>query len=240
MVANRKQIEQIVYDVFDALDPTGKNTNKYKEIFSSMDDKKFEKFMKDFLKNDHEIFSFDVTEYENDLRMENCEKAAKILGVPLMEYVFMPHLTMDKSRVISSKEKCLVGYFNVKRTQQFLYKKNGISISNEKKSAMTGQVVDKDKNSRDSDVEACFLVALGADKILQELHGPRADDHVMKEEMNKDIATKGYVLLDELTNLPTNKTTLMTLNTYLLGMGLDSDLITTNYILPKVAKELMK
>lgn len=237
-VVNRTQIETMIYDTFDALDPTGKNTNKYREIFRAMDDKTFERYMKDLLKDNHENFVLDVTEFENSVKMEYCEKAAKVLGIPLMEHVFMPHLTMDKKHVISTKEKCLVGYFNIKRTQQFLFKKNGISVSNEKKSALTGQVINKDKNARDSDMEAFMLVSLGADKILQELHGPRSDDNTMKQEMNKSIATKGYVMLDELTNLPTNKTTLTTVNTYLLGMGIKSDLISDTYILPKLSSEI--
>ena len=240
MVANRSYIEKLVYDTFDALDPSGTNTNKYREMFSSMDDKQFEKFMKDFLKNDEENFTLDIVEFDHDLHMEYCEKAAKVLGIPLMEYVYMPHLTMDKSRTIVSKEKCLVGYINVKRTQQLLQKKNGLSVTNERRAALTGQVTDKDKNARDSDIEASMLVALGADKILQELHGPRSDDMVMKREMNNSIATKGYVMLDELTNLPTNKVTLNTVNTYLLCMGLKSDLVTDTYILPKTSAELFE
>lgn len=240
MVSNRKEIEQIIYDTFDALDPSGSNTAKYREMFIQMDDKKFEKFMKDFLKDDEENFVLDIVEFENDLRMENCEKAAKVLGIPLMEYVYMPHLTMDKKRVVVSKQKCLVGYINVKRTQQLLHKKNGISVSNEKVSALTGQVTNKDKNARDSDIEASMLVALGADKILQELHGPRADDHVMKRQMNQSISSKGYVILEELDNLPTNKVTLTTVNTFLLSMGLHSDLITPTYILPKTSAEIFE
>ena len=240
MVANRSYIEKLVYDTFDALDPSGTNTNKYREMFSSMDDKQFEKFMKDFLKNDEENFTLDIVEFDHDLHMEYCEKAANALGIPLMEYVYMPHLTMDKSRTIVSKEKCLVGYINVKRTQQLLQKKNGLSVTNERRAALTGQVTDKDKNARDSDIEASMLVALGADKILQELHGPRSDDMVMKREMNNSIATKGYVMLDELTNLPTNKVTLNTVNTYLLCMGLKSDLVTDTYILPKTSAELFE
>lgn len=240
MVTNRSYIEKIIYDTFDAIDPSRKNGDKYREMFASMDDKAFENFMKYFLNNDSENFALDITEFENDLKMENIEKAAKVLGVPLMEYVFMPHLTMDRSHVISTKEKCLVGYFNVKRTQQFLTKKNGISISNEKRSALTGQVVNKDKNARDSDIEAFMLVALGADKILAELNGPRADDHVMKREMVQSISSKGYVILDDLTNLSTNKVTLNTISTYLLGMGLKSDLISSTYILPKLSAELFE
>lgn len=238
MVANRQEIEQLIYDTFDAMDPTGMNTARYRKEFSSMDDKQFEKFMKSFLKDSNENFILELSEFENDLKMENMEKAAKVLGIPLYEYVYMPHLTMDKSNIVVSKEKCLVGYINVKRTQQLLHKKNGISVSNEKRSALTNQVTNKDKNSRDSDIEATLLVSLGADKILQELHGPRADDPVMKQEMMASIATKGYVSLDDLPNVPTNKVTLNTVNTYLIGAQLYSDLITSSYILPKTSQEL--
>lgn len=237
-VANRQYIEKLIYDTFDALDPSGTNSNKYKLLFSTMSDTEFEKYMKNFLKDDNEQFTLDIVEYEHDLKMEYCENAAKVLGIPLMEYVYMPHLTMDKKHVVVSKEKCLVSYINVKRTQQLLHKKNGISIANEKRSATTGQVVNKDKNARNSDIEASMLVSLGADKILQELHGPRADDPIMKQQMNQSIATKGYVMLEELENLPTNKVTLNTVNTYLLSMGLISDLVTPTYILPKTSEEL--
>jgi hypothetical protein len=240
VVENRAKIEQIVYDTFDALDPSGANTDKYKALFGQMNDTEFSKYMKEFLNDDNENFVLDIVEYEHGLDMNNIEKAAKVLGIPLMEYVYMPHLTMDKKHVVCSKEKCLVGYINVKRTQQLLHKKNGISVSNEKRSAMTNQVTDKDKNARDSDIEASLLVSLGADKILQEFHGPRSDDTIMKREMNQSIATKGYVQLDELDNSPTNKVTLNTVNTYLLSMGIKSDLISDTYILPKTSAELFE
>jgi hypothetical protein len=196
--------------------------------------------MKEFLESDEENFILDVVDFEHDLKMEYIEKAAKVINIPLMEYVFLPHLSMNKDKPVVTKEKCLVGYINVKRPQQLLYKKNGISISNEKTSALTGQVTGKDQNGQDSEMEASFLVSLGADKILQEFHGPRADDHTMKREMNESIATKGYVSLDDLTNLPTNKVTLNTVNTYLLGMMLKSDIVTDSYILPKTSEELFE
>ena len=239
-VTNRAYIEKLIYDVYDQLDPSGTNTEKMKALFQPMSDAQFEKYMKDFLANDDENFILDVVEFEHDLKMSYCENAAKVLNIPLMEYVYMPHLTMDKSKVIVSKEKCLVGFINVKRTQQFVHKKNGLSISNEKLSATTGQVVDKDKNARDSDIEASMLVSLGADKILQELHGPRADDPIMKREMNQSISTKGYVMLDELNNVSTNKVTLNTVNVYLLSMGIKSDLVSDSYILPKLSSELFE
>lgn len=207
-------------------------------MFSTMSNEKFAQYMKKFLADDTENFILDIVDFERDVKMEHCEAAAKVIGIPLMETVFMPHITMDKNNVVATKEKCLVGYLNVKRTQQMVQKKNAVSISNEKKSALTGQVVNKDKNARDTDIEASMLVALGADKILQEFHGPRSDDPVMKRQMNKSISTKGYVLLDELDNLPTNKVTLNTVNAFLLGAGIKSDLISDTYILPKTSEEL--
>jgi len=239
-VTNRAQIEKLIYDTFDALDPSGANSAKHQNALSSMDDKTFEKWMKDFLKNDNENFILDIVEFEQSLKMEQCEAAAKVLGIPLMEYVFMPHLTMDKSNVVVSKEKCLVGYINVKRTQQLLHKKNGLSVSNEKRSPLTGQVIGDDKNARDSDIEASMLVALGADKILRELHGPRADDPIMKRQMKQSISTKGFVMLDDLDDFSTNKVTLNTVNAFLLGMGLMSTLVTDTYILPETSKELFE
>jgi hypothetical protein len=239
MVKNRQYIEKLIYDTFDAIDPTGANTNKYKNQFEDMNDKDFESYMKSFLSDDSENFILDITEFEQSLKFEYCEAAAKVLGIPLMEYVYMPHLTMDKSNIVVSKEKCLVGYINVKRTQQLLHHKNGLSISNEKRSPLTGQVINDDKNAKDSDIEAAMLVALGAENILQELHGPRADDLVMQQQMNQSIASKGYVMLEELDNDKTNKVTLNTINTFLLSMGLKSDLISSTYILPKLQEELL-
>lgn len=237
-VVNRKYIEKIIYDVFDALDPSGSNTTKYRNIFAGMPEPEFEKYMKAFLANDEENFILDIIEFEHSLKFDYCEAAAKVLDIPLMEYIYLPHLTMDKKNVVISKEKCLVGWFNVKRTQQLLHKKNGLSVSNERTSALTGQVTADDKNARDSDIEAAMLVALGAETILQELHGPRADDPVMKRQARQSIATKGYVLLDELDNLPTNKVTLNTVNAFMISMGLSTDLITNTYILPETSNDL--
>lgn len=233
-VANRAYIEKMIYDVFDALDPSGNNTTKYKNMLSTLNDKEFEKYMKDFLNNDDEQFVVDIVEFEHGITLDYCEAAAKVIGVPLMEHVFMPHLTMDKNNVIVSSDKCLVGYLNLKRTQQLLHKKNSLSISNEKTSALTGQVVGKDKNARDSDIEATMLISIGAEKIVEEFHGPRADDVVMRRQMRQKINEKGYVMMEELDNDPRNKTTLNTLGVYLLSMGLHHDLLGDSYILPRV------
>lgn len=240
LVSNRETVEKLIYDTFDAIDPSNTNSNKYRELFSSMSDRKFTDHMEDFLNNDSENFILDINEFDRNVSMERCESAAKVLGIPLEEYVYMPHLTMDKSNVVVTKQRCLVGWMNVKRTQQLLHKKNGLSISSDTVSHLTGQVIGDDKDARNSDIEATMLISLGADAILQELHGPRADDVVMKRQMMTSIATRGYVLLDELDNLPTNKTTLNTVNTMLIAMGIKSDLVMgDSYILKPILDEML-
>lgn len=238
MAINRKAIETLVYSVFDALDPSGTNTVKYKKFFSSMSATEFESYMKKFLSDENENFCLDLIEFENKLKIEYAEKAAKILGIPLMEYVYLPHLTRDKNNIICTKERCLVGYINIKRTQQMLHKKNGWSISSEKRSALTGQVTGEDKNARDSDMEAFMLTAIEADNLLAELHGPRADDPHMERQMLSQINNQGYFRMEDLESISTNKVTLNTINAYLLSMGIKTDIVTDTYILPKTSEEI--
>ena len=42
-VTNRKQIEKLIYDTYDALDPSGTNSGKYRTLFGSMNDAQFER-----------------------------------------------------------------------------------------------------------------------------------------------------------------------------------------------------
>ena len=81
-----------------------------------------------------------------------------------------------------------------------------------------------------------MLTSLGMKYTLKELNGPRADDLVAKKELLQSISTKGYVQLGELTDDVENKTTLNTINTYFLGMGLHTDLVTKGLQLPYTTK----
>jgi len=237
-VTNRAEIENLIYKIYTALDPSGKNTSKYKKIFGEMKDNEFAQWLKEFLEDEDDNFCFEYIEFEDRLKFENVENAAKIINVPLMEYLYMPHLSMNKDNVICTQAKCLVGYLNIKRTQQMIQKKNGLSLGAENRSALTGQVINHDKNGKDSDTESFLMIGMGLDKVLQEFHGPRSDDKVMEREMMNQIETRGYVSLDEMENVSTNKTTLNTVNAYLLAMGLWSDLVSDSYILPKTSEDV--
>lgn len=222
----RKAMEDLIYTFFSAIDKSGSNTKNYKDIFSPMSDAKFTAFFKQFFADDMQYLVLNIVDYERSVTMDDIERAAKVLKVPLYEYVYIPHITGDRKNPTITKERVPVGYINIKRTQQTVAKKNGLSTNIDKRSAITGQVVRADKNGRESDLENIMLTSLGLTNTLKELNGPRADDLVAKQEMLQSINTKGYVNLDELTDDIGNKTTLNTVDTYFLGMSLKTDLVT--------------
>lgn len=233
----RAKMEKLIYSFFSAFDKTNTNTNYYKEFFSTMTDDKFDQYFKAFFENPKAYLILNIKDYENTITMEDIERAAKVLKIPLFENVFMPHLTMDKDKVVCTKEPVPVGYLNIKRTQQTISKKNGISTNIDQRSALTAQVTGADKNGRESDLENTMLACLGMEDTLRELNGPRADDLVMKNQMLHDIALNGYTRLDDMEDDPVNKTTLNTVNVFLLGMGLESDLVTKGLMLKNTLKD---
>lgn len=235
--AKRQKMEKLIYDTFTALDHTGENTKKYKAMFSSMTDNQFDKFFKEFFADPTSYLILNICDYEIDLRIEDIEKAANVLKIPLFEKVAFPHYTMDKDKVIVTKERVPVGYCHVKRTQQTLAKKNGLSTTVDSRSSLTGQVTGGDKNGRESDLENSMLISLGMTEVLKELNGPRADDPVMKQQMYTAINTKGYVSLEDMDSDPANKTTLNTVDVYMLGMCLNSDLVTKGLMTKKTLNE---
>lgn len=231
--ATRQKMETLIYSVFDQLDKTKTNTNKYKQMFKKMSDAQFDTFFKKFFADEDQYLVLNVVDYEVDLKIEDVEDAAKVLGVPIFERVIMPAVNHDLNNPVVTKYRVLVGYVHMKRVQQLLSKKNTTSTEASSRSALTNQVVGKDKNARDSDQENFALVTINATETLRELMGPRADDMVMKSEMYSSIAQKEFVSLDSLTSHVDNKATLNAVNVHLLGMGINNDLITEGLVLKK-------
>lgn len=238
--AKRKAMEEMVYQTFQKLDPTGRNTKMYQDLFKDMSDTQFDNFFKELFADENAYLTLNVIDYEIDLKIDDIENAAAYLKVPLFEKVAFPHFTMDKKNVIVTKERVPVGYVHVKRTQQTVAKKNGLSTSADIRSSITGQVTGKDRNGRESDLENSMFISLGMKDALKELNGPRSDDFAMKEQMYNAINTKGYVSMNDMESDPSNKTTLNTVNVFLLGMGINSDLVTKGLMTKQTVENEVK
>lgn len=79
---------------------------------------------------------------------------------------------------------------------------------------------------RISDLEVNALQAINADKTLKEFLSARADASDSKSEMYKQISMFGYTELETLPDDLKNKRTLNTVAQYLIGSGIDNDLLT--------------
>ena len=237
MKFDRPNMERLIYKFFSAFDKSGTNTKKYKELFSNMSDTAFKSYFKEFFADDNAYLILDVVDYEHTITMKDIEDAAAVIDVPLFEYVFLPHITMDKDKVICTKEKVPVGYINEKRTQQTVMKKNGMSTDITERSAITNQVTGKDKNGRESDLENTMLIAMGLKNTLKELNAPRADDSKMKQQMLRDISINGMTKLEDMDDSVDNKTTLNTVDAYYRCMGIQTDLVVKGLMLPKTLRD---
>ena len=230
-------MEKYIYDVFDRLDPSGKNTEFYRSFFSKMTDKEFDKFFEDFFKDKDAFLTWTITPHENDAILENIEKAAKFMDIPLYERVVFPFGSTDKSKPIVTPYPVPVGYMHEKRVQQTAIKKNKTSIEVSERDAKTNQVINHDKNGMNTIDENYALATYGAYNAIKEFMSFRADDSVMKEDAYAQIRQKGYVSMEELPDHIENKTSLNMLDTYMLSMGLMTDLVTNSYLTVKSLKK---
>jgi hypothetical protein len=229
-------MEKYIYDVFDRLDPSGKNTQFYRSFFSKMTDKEFDKFFEEFFKDKDAYLTWTITPHENDPDIGNIEKAAKFMNVPLYERVVFPFGSADKSKPIITPYPVPVGYMHEKRVQQTAIKKNKTSIEVNQRDAKTNQVINQDKNGMNTIDENYALATYGAGAAIKEFMSFRADDSVMKEDAYSQIRQKGYVSMKELPDHIENKTSLNMLDTYMISMGLMSDLVTNSYLTVKTLK----
>lgn len=229
----RKYFMDYVTKMYDILDPSGTNTKMFKEKYEKMSDDEFSKSVESFLNNDKiKGFYLEVVEFERDLSLENIFKCADALNIPLFERVATPHINGDPDNAIVTPEPVPTGYIHAKRMQQTLLKKNSGSIRIEQRSAKTGQVIGKDKNATNSNVETYSMVATNSINALKEIMGPRADNMVAKNQMYNAINRDGFVSLNELSNKQEDKIALNSLDVYFTMQGFRTNLVFPNDVIP--------
>ena len=233
----RMRMEKYIYDVFTKLDKTGTNTNFYKAFFSKMKDNEFNNFFNKFFADKNGFLTLNVEIFENEPSMEEIESCAKFMNVPLYEYVVQPYFSKDKSKPMVTPYPVPVGYIHEKRVQQMAIKKNASSTEISMRDAKTNQVVAADKNGRNSIDENYAMMTYGAKAAVKEFMSIRSDDSVMKEEAYSQIRNNGYVEMATLQDKLENKTTLNTFDTYLISMGIKTDLISSGYVLHSTQTE---
>lgn len=232
MTDKRQKIQDLVDQVMKAIDPSGINAQKYQKMFASMNDKQFEDWIKRFLADEKSNFRVDINEFgdsKRKLNFENVEKAAKVLNLPLFEYVYFPHLSTNPNRPVRTKIPVLVGYLNIKRTQQLVTKKTGLALNDNDIDEMTGAAKGDAKGGTTTAIENELLIGVGGDEVISEISGARGDNMVEYDNMLKSIAETGSVKLADIKTGVYDKPTLLGADLYFMAMGLKTDLISESY-----------
>ena len=214
-MGKRLKAQNQIYALMDALDPSQYNSNRYREIFSKMNDKTFTEFMKNIRLN-FEISSLD---HKNGYpKMKKIVDVAKKFNIPLTEYVMFPHTNPDNpSNPSVSATKLPIFYIPIRKLQQMLDKKNKATANNDQTNAITGQVIGESKSASLNDTQTFALVTTNQNNSIKELLGPRADDLESKIQMLEQIERYGEVSLSDLNIRTENKQAYNTMEVFLKG-----------------------
>lgn len=221
----RKKYEKQIFELMNDIDSTGYNAQVYKDSFEKMSDKQFIDLMKRMISQDDLNLSVDINESEKDpskrIDLQKIEAIAKKHNVRLTEYVFFPFRN-PKGKPMCSLTRVPVVYTQIKRFfQQMLIHKNSLSNNNERINPVTGQVIDDDKTASTTNVQTYALSVTNQKNALKEFLGPRADDHVSKQQMLARIEQTGEVNLADLDIQTHNKQSINTTETYAKAVGID-------------------
>ena len=229
---SRLKVEEKIYKVMDILDTTGQNTEYYKTKFASMSDKEFYEFFdQDF------PLKFQTKVFEIDPKITQITKALDTIGVPVEEKVTMPFLYKNKDGVPVKTQPVLVVYLPLKRLKQMVIKKTGFSVDISKRDYRTGLLIDTDKNGNSTDREFESLAVLGLDNTMKELATVRADAMGAKSEFYNQINTIGMVSQKDVDIKNSDSIARNLISAYLLGAHIQSNLINTDYLLPRTIQK---
>lgn len=228
--SKRREIEQKIYDTFDAADPSHKNSEYYKQIFTKMDNDQFYKFLQRRLP-----FRFHEQAFNNEPNMVNIFKAFKVLNKPLIEKVYLPFQYKNKDGVPVNSKECLVGYINIKRMKQFLTKKNSIAIENTQRD-ITGRLMNEDKGAMMSDREFESLSVNNLTNTMDEYSTIKADAMKAKAEAYSVIMTTGILHKNDVNIEKSDSISKNLLSAMLMGCNIYSNLVNDDYYTPLTLK----
>lgn len=230
--SQREQVETLVYQILDKVDPSKTNSDYYRNIFSQMDNAEFIKFWERRLpiRFHYEIFKIEP-------KMDQIVDAFKILKKPLIERVNLPHIYVnpDTGKAVQS-QPCMVIYIHIKRMKQMLAAKTHVSVATDKRDMKTGLLTSEDKAAKNTDREFEALAAYGLDYNIDEFSRMRADSLRAATEADAIISDKGTLSDNDFTVAKDDDLAKNMLNVYLIAANIHSNLIDEQYMTPLTAK----
>ena len=231
MNKQRQQAEELIYKIYDTVDPSKTNSDYYRKIFATMNDDDFVKFCKRRLP-----FRFHNSVFKVEPKMYEIIDAFKVLNKPLLEKVKLPYVYKNAKGEPVETQECMVIYIHLKRMKQMLTKKNNNAMSIDNRDMKSGRLIGEDKGGQETDREFESLATMGLDWTMDEFARPKADALAAATQMSNTILTNGFVSDKDIQVSSDDSLGKNMLNTYLLGAHIASNLVDIDYMTPYTSK----
>jgi len=221
-MANRKIAEEFIYKFIKDIDPSGYNTEKYKIIFTEMNDKEFDDYMVGLRDKTKFLVLFKPAFKTKEITLENNLKIAKKYNVKFFQKLVVTN--NDTTPDYKTPIEYLVIDLPFKRQSQNLIKKINIPENNKTIDQLTGQPTGISQGAKISYPELQLLTSMGLDKSIEELIKYRGGDKGGFNAYNTMFIKYGVANLKTLENYSTSVESTNTLKVYLSSMHLRSSL----------------
>ena len=214
----KKIIEKL--KLIDIFDKEGKNSKRYIDLISKMNEKELGKFIDTLKSGKDQIFVY-MNNFEAREDLENAKKLAKKLNVKL----FHKLIYKDDTTGITYKTPAEYPVLKlpIRRLQQFLDEKMAVPDGDTKTDMLTGQVIQGNRSSSLTSPEMQMLYGKGLTTTLNELMKVRGGDFYAYAEFKRQLEETGIGSLDVLD--PSTRARSATIgNVFLKGMHLDSNM----------------
>lgn len=221
MNKKRQDVQSYILKVIAMQEPSGYNTKIYEEFFGRMNDAEFDKWMHTLKGNYHAKLPLMVPPLKVVISIENSLKAAKFLGVKVMERLKI--WDSASKRYTLTPEKYFVLRLPVRRLKQYLLDGLSVPDSDKRLNPLTDQVVKPDKGSAISFPQAQMIAEKGLTITLHELMTTRGGDLTAYSKMKSEIEETGTSDSSVREGTPGVKSAAV-LRTFLDAMHLDNNI----------------
>jgi hypothetical protein len=222
MPGNRKAFEAVVIKNIEAMLPGGGNAKLYTDLFATMDDEAFDKFVTDLETEKQHLCIIAPNFNKVSLSVERNLDLAEKLGHNFFQRVWIPSKNGLPSYL--TPVPYLVVDLPLRRQAQVLEKKISIPEDNNSVDDFTGQPTGKSKGSKVSYPETQVLASLGLTRSLTEFLKYRGGDEKGFNAMNTMISRTGGVSMDAIAPYSGRVKATTTLETFLTAMMLENTL----------------
>ena len=221
-MGDRVAAEAFIHKFIKEIDPSGYNTEQYNKIFKNMSDKEFDIYMKDIRDKKKFLVIFKPLYEAKGITTENNIAVAKKYGLSFFEHLI--YSNNKEGPDYKTPIEYLVIDLPYRRQSQTLVKKVSIPENNKTIEERTYQPTGASKGGKLSYPEVQVLMGMGLTNTINELARFRGGDKGGFNAYNSMILKYGSANLSTLDQFTTGVESTKTLNIYLKGMHINTNL----------------